>query len=697
MSDDSGSVESNSERRPGSFASGTPGCQKEPLWAPSSPQSPPLYRRCSPKRRASGQALPPSPSPNLIGSYSESLLSGRMSTAPSMPFPFEADLGVIGSSGDETPKHIRLPFDAHFYAMPEEPARAVPASQGLRSFSSSFMDQNFFKPGESSSSPSSASAAQAPYVGTIDIDAHFQREMACCCAAHPSKVEAIPPQVPGYALPRQGQLQLLIKNPELNTPVKLFLVPYDLRDMPAGSKTFIRQSIYLESMSPSWAPSLASKRHSIGPTGASLDHVSRRQVLRYAIHLQFVAVPVKRSRKAGRLSEGSQGTAAAARAFKAQVRRRSDQFVPAMVHTETNCNELAQLYLHKSIRVVFAPRPPDSEEVMRTYVETPAGRTSSAAAPGHTQTAECLDKERRIKYASYEGPSETWQTLRRQVRQSRKDWSRSLHRLPTQAAAMFTPPEPDHVETNAAESFMNQDPDGEHLQPSPTPDSPATSRNLLAEAPWRGEGQLAHSSDYSAKDVHVLESISRDRQLQFTQAQLADEARDTSCTDHSRTYAARCGVPSRTYDSYAFGPGTVGSTSASGGEERPAVGRPGNKSASNHYSNWDAQTPASVSSDFVVDDVYERSEADVDLLSAWHSSLALHRVDSASSMRRQLSRRYSLAASGSSTSNHPNEIDAPSGRLDARQNVASRCRSSSTAGGGARTFVSMTKGEEIRR
>ncbi|THC96164.1 hypothetical protein EYZ11_004385 [Aspergillus tanneri] len=46
-----------------------------------------------------------------------------------------------------------------------------------------------------------------------------------------------------YRIPQQGQLQIIIKNPN-KTAVKLFLVPYDLSDMEPGTKTFIRQRSY---------------------------------------------------------------------------------------------------------------------------------------------------------------------------------------------------------------------------------------------------------------------------------------------------------------------------------------------------------------------------------------------------------------------------------------------------------------------
>lgn len=44
----------------------------------------------------------------------------------------------------------------------------------------------------------------------------------------------------GYHIPRKGTLQVTLFNP-LGTVVKMFIVFYDLSDMPANSQTFLRQ------------------------------------------------------------------------------------------------------------------------------------------------------------------------------------------------------------------------------------------------------------------------------------------------------------------------------------------------------------------------------------------------------------------------------------------------------------------------
>ncbi|KAI9490066.1 hypothetical protein BDB00DRAFT_839456 [Zychaea mexicana] len=119
---------------------------------------------------------------SLVGSYEESLLSGRMSAMPSKPILFQAQIGVLGKECKPSlrcPPHRAITFPAFFYDLQDH----VP-----------------------------------PYVGTVDL-------------------------LPPYRLPPKGQLQVVIKNPN-KTAVKLFLIPYDVSDMPKNTKTFLRQKSY---------------------------------------------------------------------------------------------------------------------------------------------------------------------------------------------------------------------------------------------------------------------------------------------------------------------------------------------------------------------------------------------------------------------------------------------------------------------
>ncbi|OCK79004.1 hypothetical protein K432DRAFT_444209 [Lepidopterella palustris CBS 459.81] len=143
-----------------------------------------------------------------------------------------------------------------------------------------------------------------------------------------------------YRIPQQGQLQIVIKNPN-KTAVKLFLVPYDLSDMEAGQKTFIRQRSY--SAGPIIDMPLAS-RTNLGtdrPEAAlsSSDDPNNRPVLRYLIHLHIC------------------------------------------------CPSKGRYFLYKGIRVVFANRVPDGKEKLRNEIQLPEPRYS-AYKPSRDSTAQ---------------------------------------------------------------------------------------------------------------------------------------------------------------------------------------------------------------------------------------------------------------------------------------------------------------------
>ncbi|ODQ55464.1 hypothetical protein SAICODRAFT_23500 [Saitoella complicata NRRL Y-17804] len=202
---------------------------------------------------------------SFVGSYEESILSGRMSTLPSKPLNFIAQIGVLGlgkcKSSLRCPPHVTIPFPAYFYTVPE-------------------------------------CEGPSPYVGQVDIEAALTDKK----------------KFPGgYRIPPRGQLQIVIKNAN-NTAVKLFLVPYDVTDMPPGTRTFLRQKHY--SKTNPIDDALASSSNN-----ASLKPDQDKETLRYALHLHICS-PSK------------------------------DKF-----------------YLYKNIRVVFANRVPDGKEKLRVEVQ----------------------------------------------------------------------------------------------------------------------------------------------------------------------------------------------------------------------------------------------------------------------------------------------------------------------------------------
>jgi hypothetical protein len=72
----------------------------------------------------------------------------------------------------------------------------------------------------------------------------------------------------GYRVPDKGTIQLTLFNP-LGTVVKMFVVMYDLSDMPPNSQTFLRQrTLYM-------------------PSDESDSHEDAQKWLRYLIHLRY--------------------------------------------------------------------------------------------------------------------------------------------------------------------------------------------------------------------------------------------------------------------------------------------------------------------------------------------------------------------------------------------------------------------------
>lgn len=231
--------------------------------------------RCPPRRLSSGfGASSDLPFGSFVGSYEESILNGRMSTTPSRPLMFVAKIGVLGMGkckpALKCPTHVTIPFPAYFYSVGDY------------------------------DSPS-------PYVGQIDLEALAEKSN-----------KKFP--YGGYRIPQQGQLQIIIKNPN-KTAVKLFLVPYDLRDMEPGSKTFIRQKSY-------------------APGNAFLDEI----------------IPATEKRK---------------------VRSRDRESLRYLIHLHICCPSRGRYYLYRNIRVVFANRVPDGKEKLRNEVLLPSPKYST--------------------------------------------------------------------------------------------------------------------------------------------------------------------------------------------------------------------------------------------------------------------------------------------------------------------------------
>ncbi|KAK3400134.1 hypothetical protein B0T20DRAFT_407956 [Sordaria brevicollis] len=263
---------------------------------------------------------------SMVGSYEESILRGRMSTTPSKPLEFMAQIGVLGlgkcKPNLRCPSHVTLPFSAVFYRYsstvhgrsktedgPSPYVGQIDLENGLpnpEELQRSKRKQQSKQTGQKSLDDDYATPQDA---GDDQFRGDGQR------TENTKKTSRSPKAPPGgsYRIPEKGQLQIIIKNPN-KTAVKLFLIPYDLAGMEAGTKTFIRQRSY------SAGPIID------GPIGAKCTIRDGPPILRYLIHLHICS-PSK-----------------------------------------------GRFYLYKDIRVVFANRVPDGTEKLRNEVTYPEPR-----------------------------------------------------------------------------------------------------------------------------------------------------------------------------------------------------------------------------------------------------------------------------------------------------------------------------------
>jgi hypothetical protein len=179
----------------------------------------------------------------LLGSFEESLLNGRMNPVGVV----DGFYAEIGASGSFFPEHATLPVYAAFYHVCED-------------------------------------IAASPYLGVINLNSLGKR---------------------GYKVPNKGTIQVTLFNPN-NTVVKMFVVMYDLSDMPPNHRTFLRQrTMYVPLVSNS-SSSASSSSKATSPTSSRVnskrsdsskdssfelddenDTAELKSYLRYLIHLRF--------------------------------------------------------------------------------------------------------------------------------------------------------------------------------------------------------------------------------------------------------------------------------------------------------------------------------------------------------------------------------------------------------------------------
>ncbi|KAL6898384.1 hypothetical protein GGI43DRAFT_409043 [Trichoderma evansii] len=289
------------------------------------PQTPAFLR--SRRQSFGSDTTSPIQHASMVGSYEESILRGRMSTTPSQPFEFLAQIGVLGKGNCKPslrcPRHVTLPFPAVYYRYSSTPQGGSPLEDGPSPYVGLIdLENGLSNPEEESRSRKKAQSRysdrkQQASSETARMDGEgveVDRERSKATGPRRPSGSARAPPGGSYRIPETGQIQIIIKN-QNKTAVKLFLVPYDLTGMTPGTKTFIRQRSY-----------------SAGPIIDNVPNMPKsgmdRPILRYLIHLHICS-PSK-----------------------------------------------GRFYLYKSIRIVFANRVPDGKEKLRNETTLPEPRFS---------------------------------------------------------------------------------------------------------------------------------------------------------------------------------------------------------------------------------------------------------------------------------------------------------------------------------
>ncbi|KAF4457172.1 hypothetical protein F53441_860 [Fusarium austroafricanum] len=288
--------------------------------------SPPTSALFRPRRSSLVADSSPLQHASMVGSYEESILRGRMSTTPSKPLNFVAQIGVLGKgkckSSLKCPPHVTLSFPAVYYSYSNTSHGRSNSDDGPSPYVGQIdLENGLSNPDDEHRAKKKAQSRYAdrkPVEDVMDIgfdsqgSGHVSRRNSRASRRSGSGSAKAPPGG-SYRIPEKGQIQIIVKNPN-KTAVKLFLVPYDLTGMEPGTKTFVRQRSYSAGPIIDNAPATSE---------ASTDD---RPILRYLAHLHIC------------------------------------------------CPAKGRYYLYKSIRIVFANRVPDGKEKLRNETTWPEPR-----------------------------------------------------------------------------------------------------------------------------------------------------------------------------------------------------------------------------------------------------------------------------------------------------------------------------------
>lgn len=162
-----------------------------------------------------------------------------------------------------------------------------------------------------------AEGVNTPWVADVDLEGWFFSSYKSSATRPDSDSSRLPqpPHYPGYRVPPVGQLQMIVKTS--TAAVKVFVIPYDLRELQVGGRLLARERTYVASTPPT-----------DGPARTPSSPNNSRESLRYAVQLQFICT-------------------------HAPAEESSDEVEPRA------------FYVARTLKLVFTSRPPESTDPVR--------------------------------------------------------------------------------------------------------------------------------------------------------------------------------------------------------------------------------------------------------------------------------------------------------------------------------------------